>query len=222
MASSIVGVGLKLFGGLLAAHDARVQAAKTENQALNQLVPIVATNLQDLFAALNAGQVSEGEALSYLTQIEGAFWSNLQPVQQASTGCSNNGGNGNNEPSGAHTKCDKHCTAGCCVGCNNIRGWMANAAAVINAHGGTATFHAIPGCNACNGGKGYGFNPTADFTLTYKPIPVISGITNQINGTLQGAGNGQLPSAQNGLSDISPIVLVALGGLFVLLVAMEF
>lgn len=203
-----------LLGGLLAGHDARIAAAKNENQALNTLVPVVAKNLRDLFAALNAGAITEQDALSYLTQIEDAYWQNISQYQQATTGCSANGGTGNNEPSGYMTKCDKHCTAGCCVGCNNIHGWMVNAAAVFQNGGGTATFHMIPGCSTCNGGAGYGFNPTSDFSLTYTPRPPASQISNAINGLLGSSGT----TSPQGLSTISPLLLPLLAVGFLALV----
>lgn len=174
-----------LFGGLLKAHEARVKGATNENALVAQLIPIVDQNLRAIFAALNAGQITETDAIGYLEQIQQNFFQNIAQlsgpgiaampcgsIQPYPNGCATN------------TPCDKKCTAGCCVGCNVVAGAISNAIGVIQAGGGSF--------DVCNEGPSakYGNPGRPGYSLTYSPGQHAGGVLGQAEGTLNGLFGG--------------------------------
>jgi hypothetical protein len=159
---AIIGVGLVLWQG----HLARAKGAKDENAALNVLVPGFQGSVQAEFDALNGGQVSPTTALQDLEAIRVSYWAAIAPYQkgagQHTHPCTPNPAGRCDRGDGyGATKCDKTCTAGCCVGCGAIEPIICNAKSIIMAGGGSFKTPVI-------GGSKYGYSGSPSYVLSYK------------------------------------------------------
>ncbi len=94
-------------------------------------------------------------------------------------------------------KCDKSCTASCCVGCLDIMPSIQNAMAVFSSPtGGTASIRKVFG-------DSYGLATRGGYTLTYTPPVGVSGALSSIESSLGGGS-------------IMPLLLVGLAAFLVL------
>jgi hypothetical protein len=187
----IIGAGIGalvgIIAGLWAAHAARAKGAQTENAAVNSAVQAFDASLRAVFAAANAGQITGAQAAQACQQIMQSYWAGMAPYQSgpgradASRGGSNCGTGLN--PGGpcigmpGGPPCNKSCTAGCCVGCQDLYPTILQALAVFNSPtGGTIT--------ACNvSGSSYGANTRGSYNLTYTPPPAasVAGVSNALS-----------------------------------------
>jgi hypothetical protein len=193
-----VGAVVGIIAGLWSAHNARVKGAKTENTLVGSAAQTVASGLQAIFQAANAGQITGAQGASLAQQLLQTYWQmvgqarGMPGVADASGGGANCGtppSFGLNTPStgnpctgmiGGH-KCDKSCTAGCCVGCQDLTPSIAQAVAVLSSpSGGTMLFCPIASSS-------FGLAATPSFSLTYKPPPVAQAVAanlSTVGGTL--------------------------------------
>lgn len=127
----VIGSVISAIGGsLLAAHTARLQHARSENEACANLMPKWQADFVDVVQQYNNGQVSLSQALAGVRKLDqqiksylqshvgpaGTAWSGSPtgcPGQDVShSACIDGGQDGS--CSGPHT-CGKQCTVGCCV-----------------------------------------------------------------------------------------------------------
>lgn len=168
-----IGAGVGIILALFAAHKARVAGAKNENAAVGILVPQAQQELQQIAQLYTTGQITQAEALQYTPQVLTNFQQGIAPYQtgpgQHTMACSSSGS----------TPCNKSCTAGCCVFCNNIQQWVAAALAAIQAGSGTAQM------NQVYGSPQYGYSGQAAWSLTFTaPAPgTVAGVSSEL-GTL--------------------------------------
>ena len=159
--------------GIWASHAARAKGATTENAAMNSAVQAFDQSLQTIFSAANSGQITASQAAGLCSQVMQSYWSGMAPYQvgpgraDASNGGANCGTGLN--PGGpcigmpGGPPCNSKCTAGCCVGCQDLYPTILQAIAVFNSTtGGTVTACAVSG-------SGYGGSARASYSLTYTP-----------------------------------------------------
>ena len=186
MATAAISIGQTAFSfvmGMLAAHDARVKAAKEENAAVNQAISALDSDLHTIITALNYGDMTEADAIDCCNAIANWYWQFIEPLQQGSakgpgvcgadnpahvggcvdSACKSVGGRtgGCYQHEGSAPCSGTACTAGCCIGCNVVIPSLGNCARIIQAHGGTFYVCAIVG-------NKYGLTSRAAYTLTYK------------------------------------------------------
>lgn len=158
-----------LFMGLLAAHDARVKAAKEENAACNQASAAQSSDMQTIANGFNSGVVTSAAGVSAVMDVRKWYWAFMAPIMQQpgegqsfcpppSAGCS---GSTSADP----IACSGNCRITCCIGCNRFEyEWagMTNAFnALANASAGTTktvTFAAISASK-------YGYTGRSAFTI---------------------------------------------------------
>ena len=168
-----VGAVVGIIAALWSAHEARARGAKTENEFLNSAVTAFDGSLKTIFQAANTGQIAATDASGMLQNLLPTFWGSVAQYQHLPGTADASGGGANCgtyiagstqhcSPTGA-PKCDKKCTASCCVGCNDLRPAVLDAIAVFqNPSGGTL--------NVCQVyGSGYGLNMRSSYSLTYTP-----------------------------------------------------
>ena len=169
-----IGAVVGVIAGLWAAHAARAKGAKTENQAVNSALQAFDASLQYLFQQANSGQVTGTQAAGIAQQILGNYWAGMAPYMSGPGRADTSGGGANCGSStlnpagpcmgtpGGH-KCDKSCTAGCCVGCQDLYPTILQAIQVFNSPtGGT-----VQACGVA--GSSYGVSARSGYSLTYTP-----------------------------------------------------
>lgn len=201
-----VGALIGIIAGLWAAHNARVSGATTENQALSSAVAAWDQSMRAIFQAANAGQVTAAQASAQVTSVYQNFWASMCPYTKGpgradTSNCGANCGSGQPNPAGwcAGTegghKCDKSCTATCCVGCQDIYPSMLWAQQVLaSPTGGT-----VQVCNVA--GASYGYSGRSSYSLTYTPPPAgsVAGVANSLSNVLSGATPGGSTSSTTDL-----------------------
>lgn len=120
-ASFAIGTIANIFG---AHHQA---ALKKEGDTLNGAVPASAQAIQQIVAAVNAGQLDSASASGYLDQVVSAY-------DQAVTGITNNPG---------ATADSSKCNAACFIRVHYLLPWIATAKQIVS-QGGTGNFITIP------------------------------------------------------------------------------
>lgn len=112
MAALGISIGLsvaKQIGSLLlGAHTARLQGATNENAALVQVVPAFDQDLQEINAAYLSGTADASECIAALQKVDAAIYTYIKGKVGAP-------GTAWSDTNGMAGKCDKTCTAGCCV-----------------------------------------------------------------------------------------------------------
>lgn len=184
LASAGIGLavaGVSLVMGLLAAHDARVKAAKEENAALAQAVVAFDADLHTIFDAANKGDIEPGVAANACMDVRNWYWIFIQPLQQGPTkgptqtfpnpGAPNNAAQGGiyyeaTDGAACHCAGQAACTAGCCFGCANLDPCLSNA--YIWFSRGKAFTLSVPPVAADK----YGLPARAAYTLTFTPPKV--------------------------------------------------
>jgi hypothetical protein len=100
--------GVSSLIGSLAQHSARLAGAKSENQALVQVIPAFDADLTQIIQAYNSGQISASQAVAALGVVDAAIKKYLMSqVGKPGTAW--------NETVGISGKCNSSCTAGCCI-----------------------------------------------------------------------------------------------------------
>jgi hypothetical protein len=173
-----VGAVIGIIAGLWAKHDARVKGAKTENAAVASAVQVVDGALQAIFSGANSGGITAQDAIQQCTQLLQDYWSRVANYHRGpgQADASNGGANCTN------IKCDKSCTASCCVGCADIQPSILNCIQVFQAGGGTARVYKVFGDK-------YGLQTRAGYSLTYT-APAAG---QSISAALTGGSGSMLP-----------------------------
>jgi len=178
-----VGALVGIIGGLFAAHSARAAGAKNENEAVNAFLPAFDQALQTVFQQANAGLITANDAITGCQTILAQWWQNVKPYQSGPGRAdkSNNGSacgsvNISSPCNGTGLKCDKSCTATCCVGCNDLLPTIAQAINVFQKGGGTVTACTVYGSK-------YGATQRNSYTLTYTAPAAgsVAGIANAVD-----------------------------------------
>ncbi len=199
-----IGAGVAILIGVLAGlwgkHEARIAGAKAENQAINSAVQTFDAGLKAIFAAANSSDPTQNVpgpvAAQQVQQLLAQFFASMQRftsapgAADASHGGTNCGSQQLNPAGpcmgtpGGH-KCDKNCTATCCVGCQDLYPTMLQAVQVLNSPNGGS----VQACTVY--GSSYGANQRAGYTLTYAPpsIPAAGSAVAGIESAL-GIGSG--------------------------------
>lgn len=100
---------ISLIGGaLLAAHTARLKAAQSENAAVATIIAPYDADIRNIVNAYNSGQASAAQCIAALQQMDQNIVAYLKSGVKAS-------GTAWSDATGSQGKCDKTCTAGCCV-----------------------------------------------------------------------------------------------------------
>ena len=196
LGAATLGIGAAVGAGLAlwAAHEARVRGATNENEALGVIMPDFNAAIQAEFQNLNAGQITPNTAYNDLETIRQSFWQRIAPFQSGPgqhthpcttlssvvsdydpkypglptgrpgvtwpyPGCSPRGS--------GNTVCDSSCTAGCCIGCDQIDPVICSLKSMILA-GRPASFTVPP----VVGTRKYGWNGVSGFTISYNPPQV--------------------------------------------------
>jgi hypothetical protein len=183
IALPVIGIALgAIFGSLWAAHEARIQGAKTENALLNSLIPTVISAVQAVFTALSNGTATPAQGIAALQAIWSQYWQEVSQVEtgpgqaggasqcvtKAGAGLHITGTSSVQNPPGSNfsgygpVAFNRSCTASCGVGCMWVASWVNTGIALINAGGGTVTFDGVVG-------NKYGLSNTSPLTITYKP-----------------------------------------------------
>lgn len=215
-----IGAGVAIVVGLIAsawsAHKARAAGAKSENAAMNSAVQAFDTSIKAIFAAANSGQVTGAQAGQLIQQLYQSYWAGMAPYMTgAGRADASHGGMscGTITPTcnGSGIKCDKSCTAGCCVGCSNIMPTIQQALAVFaSPTGGTV--------NVCQVyGSKYGGTARGSYSLTYTPpaATAAAGLASSASALTASLGSSALGSTVAGI----PLWLILAAGVGVYVVA---
>lgn len=178
-----VAILVGVIAGLWAKHERRVADAKAENQAINSAVQTFDAGMKAIFAAANSSDPSQNvsgpQAAQQVQQLFQQFFAQMSrylgvPGTADTSGGGTNCGSSQLNPAGpcmgtpGGHKCDKSCTATCCVGCQDLYPTMLQAVAVLNnPAGGT-----VQACTVSS--SKYGANQRAGYTLTYAPPKISS------------------------------------------------
>lgn len=197
----LIGTGIAVLGGIIAGlwakHAARVAGAKDENSAINSAVSTFDSVVKAIFSAANSTDpstnISAAQAAAQCQQLMQTFWQQMAPHMSGpgradSSNMGSNCGQVNSaDPCsgmiGGH-KCDKNCTAGCCVGCQDLVPTVAQAVAVFQAGGGSVKVCTVYGSK-------YGAAQRSGYTLTYKQ-PMMNSVTGEISSALGGSLGGSV------------------------------
>jgi hypothetical protein len=100
--------GMDVFSTIAAHHN---QAVAKEAQNLNAAVPAFMQQLQQIVAAVNAGQLSKTDAVTYIDLAVDDYYSQVSQIMQGDRNCTGGG------------KCNHSgtCNGPCCVGCDVIQ-----------------------------------------------------------------------------------------------------
>lgn len=101
-------LGAKLLGALLAAHKARLAGAKNENAAVAQVISPFDDFIKQAVQYYNTGQVSSADFINYVAQFDAKLYSYMKSFV-------GHPGTAWDDATGMAGKCDKKCTAACCV-----------------------------------------------------------------------------------------------------------
>lgn len=124
IAGAVIGVVSAIVGPLLAAHRARIQGATNENQANQAFTDLFDTAIKQIVAYWNKTHDKAG-TIGELKQLQTYLYSTMK----GRTGAA---GTSWNDASGVAGKCDKSCTAGCCIYYGDFAGGGAPAYTGIN------------------------------------------------------------------------------------------
>lgn len=189
----VVGVVIGVFiASLLAAHAARVAGAKSENAALNQLVPAVQNSFTKIADAYSSGQIDATGAAQAAAAVRDDFWSTMarfenNPGQAGGPGtCRNTGSQAGPAGPMTHTvPCDKSHTASTCVGCIWVDNYADQLSQLIQ-QGKTGTFQlqgSIPG-------NKYGFSGAPALSVTLQTPSAVPGLPAGASGILSASVMG--------------------------------
>lgn len=106
--------GLKLGLSALLQHSARLQGAKTENAGIEPVVNAFDADLAAIVAAYNNGQADAATCVNALRGLDQNLYTNLRGNTVSPSGAPIPGAAWS-DSTGVAGRCDKTCTAGCCV-----------------------------------------------------------------------------------------------------------
>lgn len=192
-------VGL-IGGALFGASAKRAAEAKSENAAVNQLVPSAIQGIQSIVAAVNTGQMDVPTASAQLDSIVSTFQQTIQQFANtpgsAMRPCAVDSACGI-----GGVQCNTGCTIGCCVLCTWLSPTVCKVKNLLaSPTGGTIQIPSMVGSH-------YGFTGISGFSLTYTP-PAAAG-------TAAGALSSITSGAMLGLP--TWVWLVGAGGLVLVL-----
>lgn len=198
-----IGVVLALGMGALARHEQRYKDATNENAAVQQAVQVFDNDIKTIIAAANAGTITKDDAIGYLQQTHDYYWQYMSQFQGqpgiASHSCSDPTPFAGKNACYHGAKCDKTCTAGCCVGCNVVNGAIANAIYALNAGGGDIWVCPVfPSTKYKNPGR-------PGYHLTYKDPGIVGGTEGAVQGFLNLLGIGSPGTGPNLAGNLKPI-----------------
>jgi hypothetical protein len=193
-----VTAAIVIITSLLAAHEKRLQDAKTENQRAGVAVSSFYQTLQQIVAALNAGQLAPSDAISALQQLDQVTLASLrQFVGQPGTAW-------NSSTPGV---CDKTCTVSCCLyntwlhpdlfGAPGKQGLIP----VIQQGGGSLNVAGIPT-------NKYGLPPLSTINLTINPPTATASVTGALDSLVGGTGTGGSGLLWIGLAAVAAVFLM--------------
>lgn len=181
-----------LASALLGQHTARLKGAKTENAALVQVIPAFDADLTGIINAYNTGQATAAQAVAALQSVDAGIKKYLM-AQVGKPGTSWN------EKTGVAGKCDKTCTAGCCIYYGDLGPPLSLA---IFALGGQPTFWASGDPRISSGPSGVIVTVPQVFASKYGGANRASYSVTILN---RGSGSANPPQfAQTGLPTIPP------------------
>ena len=218
-ATSVLSSLLGSLGGLLKAHEKRLQNATSENAHDAALIQAFDEAVKQIFADANSGAISADDAIADCGELQSWYWQQIQTFAQqhpgggiAGTSCV---GNFTPDPPNADnydgTICDKMCTSGCCIGCNDIDSAIANMIYVFRYGGGTAK---IPTVNPSP--AKYKFAGRAGYTVTYSPNAIT-----KTTGTINSFVNNLLGGSSTGTGSFSTLIIVGVLGVLALFFVAE-
>jgi hypothetical protein len=106
---------------LLAAHNKRIQAARSENTAMNNGVAGYDAGMKQINAAYNARTIAASDAISLVQMVIAQYWAEVTPViQSGRNGCK--GGTACPPWPAKGNGCSGDIGAACCVGCYDLAG----------------------------------------------------------------------------------------------------
>lgn len=105
---SVISAAQAIVGPLLAAHKKRMAGATSETNAAVTMVPTVDSFIQQIATLYNTRQISAADAANALAQFDQAMYTRMR-------GLAVGPGTAWNDAAGMAGKCDKTCTAGCCL-----------------------------------------------------------------------------------------------------------
>jgi hypothetical protein len=209
-----VGALVGVIAGLWSAHNARVKGAKEENTIVGDALTTWDAGMQAIFAAANSGQITGAQGAPLVGQLLSSYWAAVAQARGL-PGVSDNSGGGANCGSytaGVTTRCspghpcNKSCTAGCCVGCNDL--WTSSLdaiAALNNPAGGSFTT-----CTVYS--SSFGLQERPGYTLTYTPpAPTVANAGTQAGSGIASA-LGVSPTTTVGGISIGLLLAIAAGG----------
>lgn len=211
-----------VIAGLWAAHNARVKGARAENEAINSAVQTWDAGMRAIFDAANSSDPAKNVpgpvAAQQVQQLWSTFWAQMSPYMHSPGTSDTSGGgvhcgDGTLNPGGPCTgtpgghKCDRSCTATCCVGCQDLYPSMLQALNVLNSPtGGTVQVCTVYG-------SGYGAQQRGGYTLTYTPptLPSIaSTAVSDVGSAISNLFGGSTPGAAGGGSSLLPLLAIGL------------
>lgn len=125
--------------GIVNHHSA---AVKTEATGMNYAVPRFITNMQMIFAQLNAGQLDPNVALIQIGSAVSDYYNNVASILKKAGPCSGDDNNCNQDKTGIDP-----CNAACSVGCQYVEKVACQAKRLLYT-GGTITIPAFGGVNS--------------------------------------------------------------------------
>jgi hypothetical protein len=215
LAVNIGGQAGTLLMGLLAAHDKRVAAAKSENAACNAALAAMVHDIQTIAAAISAGEITVVAGIQSAADVDAWYWQYINPFTQyknANPGvCNPNQFQSSAKLStaknvlGVGSRCfqsttpeqgGKQFTAASSVGCNIIDANLGMLVDALQRVQGKAPGSSVQ-MRICGWpGDKYGLTPFAGLTVTIT-IPVVA--TEQ-NITLSQSGILQVGASPNSTS----------------------
>ena len=165
IASGIV-TGISAITGIFTHH---AQAVKNEAANMNAAVPAFVTQMQMIFAELNAGQFTADIASIYIDQAVQQYYNQISSILKKSGPCKVDSSTCAGSKAGLNP-----CNAACSVGCEYVESIACKAKRLLQT-GGTVTIDPFGGVNSA-------LLKQAAFTLTYGRGP----------GGVNGSGQGQL------------------------------
>jgi hypothetical protein len=214
----------------LVQHSARLKAAKGENVALTQTIAAFDADVQAITFAYNNGQADAATCITACQFVDNAIETNLRQSITATSGAFIPGTSWS-VTAGMAGKCNKQCTAGCCV-YYGVFGPVLSLMQVAMGGAGGAWGRGDPRYKATPNGAvihvpevfankyGQPDRPGYDITITQPPITgrVQAGITSTIDelfGIQSGPLSGLLPSS-GATQSVSPVLLaIGVGLMFV-------
>jgi hypothetical protein len=117
----VVSAVASISAALLAAHNARIKAARNENAAMNNGIAGYDSGMRQINAAYNARQLTASDAIHLVQMVLAQYWAEVTPViQSGRNGCQ--GGTACPPWPKSGNGCSGNIGAACCAGCYDLAG----------------------------------------------------------------------------------------------------